>query len=63
MGDGYSMIKVPALAVVGEKDAATPEELVTPILQKMPSCRPEVLKGVQHSLPTEAPREMERFIR
>ena len=63
MGDLYSMIKVPALVVLGEKDAATPQELVTPIVQEMPSCRLEVFKGVRHFPPTEAPVEMERLIR
>ncbi|KAJ6168932.1 hypothetical protein N7497_001775 [Penicillium chrysogenum] len=38
MGDRYAMIKVPALMVVGEKDPAVLEELITPILREMPSC-------------------------
>lgn len=63
MGDRYAMIKVPALMVVGEKDPAVLEELITPILREMPSCKLEVLKDVRHFPPTEAPGEMERLIR
>ncbi|KAJ5944050.1 hypothetical protein N7516_004218 [Penicillium verrucosum] len=61
--DRYSRIKVPALALVGEKDVATPEELVTPITEQMPFCRLEVLRGVHHFPPTEAPGEVERLVR
>lgn len=63
MENKYPMIKVPALVVVGDKDAASPEELVTPIVQEMPSCKLEVLQGVHHFAPTEAPAKMERLIR
>ncbi|OQE42003.1 hypothetical protein PENCOP_c004G02344 [Penicillium coprophilum] len=63
MDDKYAMIKVPGLVVMGEEDAATPEELVTPIVQEMPSCKLEVLKGVHHFPPTEAVAAMNRLIR
>ncbi|CAG8352432.1 unnamed protein product [Penicillium salamii] len=59
----YPLINVPALVVLGQDDAATPEELVTPIVQEIPTCKLEVLKGVRHFPPTEAPEEMERLIR
>ncbi|KAK4460671.1 Alpha/Beta hydrolase protein [Cladorrhinum samala] len=63
LGDQYSGIKVPGLVIHGEADSAAPEELVTPIVQAMPSCKLEILKGVRHFPPTEAPEEMERLIR
>ncbi|KAJ5534987.1 hypothetical protein N7527_001241 [Penicillium freii] len=62
MGDRYAQIKVPGVIVIGEKDIATPMELVTPIVEQMPSCKLEVLKGIKHFPPTEAPEEMERLI-
>ncbi|KAE8152267.1 putative alpha/beta fold family hydrolase [Aspergillus avenaceus] len=63
MGERYSQIRVPGLVIQGEKDPATPvEECARPIAQAMPSCRLEVLKGVVHFPPTEAPVEMERLI-
>lgn len=63
MGNRYSTIKVPGLVVLGEKDVATPRELVAPIVQDMPNCSLEVLENVAHFPPTEAPGEMERLIR
>ena len=63
MDGKYAMIKVPGLVVMGKEDSATPAELVSPIVQEMPSCKLEVLKGVHHFPPTEAVAEMNRLIR
>ncbi|KAB8076286.1 putative alpha/beta fold family hydrolase [Aspergillus leporis] len=63
IGDGYASITVPTLIIQGEKDAATSvEQLVKPMAKALPNCRLEVLKGVSHFPPTEAPEELKRLI-
>jgi pimeloyl-ACP methyl ester carboxylesterase len=63
IGDGYKRITVPTLIVHGEEDAAIPlEACVRPMVNALPNCRLEVLKGVVHFPPTEAPEELERLI-
>ena len=62
MDGKYTMIKVPGLMVMGAEDAATPAELVNPIVQEMLSCKLKVLKGVHHFSPTGAVAEVNRFI-
>ncbi|KAF4175366.1 hypothetical protein CNMCM8060_007375 [Aspergillus lentulus] len=63
IGDGYTRIKAPMLLIHGDQDLATPlEGLVKPIQQAVPSCWLQVLKGVKHFPPTEAPEEMEKLI-
>jgi pimeloyl-ACP methyl ester carboxylesterase len=63
IGDGYTRIKTPMLLIHGDQDLATPlESLVKPIQHAVPSCWLEVLKGVKHFPPTEAPEKMEKLI-
>ncbi|PYI00448.1 putative alpha/beta fold family hydrolase [Aspergillus sclerotiicarbonarius CBS 121057] len=63
IGDRYATFNIPGLVVQGDLDQATPvESLARPIADAMPRCRLEVLKGVVHFPPTEAPADMERLI-
>lgn len=63
IGDGYSRIQAPMLLIHGDEDAATSiEGLVKPIQQEVSSCQLEVLKGVAHFPPTEAPENMATLI-
>ncbi|OOF93361.1 hypothetical protein ASPCADRAFT_7591 [Aspergillus carbonarius ITEM 5010] len=63
IGNAYATFKIPGLVVQGELDQATPvESLARPIAEAMPKCRLEVLKGVVHFPPTEAPADLERLI-
>lgn len=63
MGDRYASIKVPGLIIQGEQDQATPADILAkPIAEQMPNCRMEVLKGVAHFPPTEAPAEFRRLL-
>ncbi|KAI9044950.1 alpha/beta fold hydrolase [Aspergillus affinis] len=63
MGDLYTTLKIPGLVVQGDLDQANPiDSLAKPIADAMPNCRLEVLKGVMHFPPTEAPEELERLI-
>lgn len=61
--DGYTRIQAPMLLIHGDQDPAMPlESLVKPIQQAVPSCWLQVLKGIKHFPPTEAPEEMEKLI-
>ncbi|RAL14998.1 alpha/beta fold hydrolase [Aspergillus homomorphus CBS 101889] len=63
IGDRYSALAVPALVVQGGEDRASPVACCArPVVHAMPSCRLEVLPGVNHFPPTEAPAEVERLV-
>lgn len=63
MGDRYASIKVPGLILQGEKDLATPVDILCkPMAEQMPNCRLEVLKSVMHFPPCEAPEEFQKLL-
>lgn len=63
IGNGYTKIPVPTLVIHGGDDAASPADMcVEPMEKVLPSCRVEVLKGVNHFPPTEAPEKLKELV-
>ncbi|OGM47689.1 hypothetical protein ABOM_004291 [Aspergillus bombycis] len=62
MQDSYTYITVPTLIVQGEHDLLPLEHCVMPMARALPSCRLEILPGVYHFPPTEAPEVLKGLV-
>jgi (E)-2-((N-methylformamido)methylene)succinate hydrolase len=53
-----AQIRVPALAVTGERDRGSTPEMTHRLAAAMPHCRAVIVPGARHMLPVERPREL-----
>lgn len=58
----YASINVPTLVVVGEKDAITPPDVALDMSSGIPGAKLEIIPGVGHMSPVEAPDEYARIV-
>jgi pimeloyl-ACP methyl ester carboxylesterase len=57
-----SSIDVPALAITGADDPGSTPEMTQRLAAALPECRAEVLPGVRHMLPLQAPAALTQHI-
>jgi pimeloyl-ACP methyl ester carboxylesterase len=51
----FANVKCPVLLILGKRDVMTPPKAASPILQKIPSAKSEIVDPAGHSLMAEAP--------
>jgi 3-oxoadipate enol-lactonase len=60
--DSTARLTLPTLAIAGSEDGATPPDLVRETAETIPGARFELVRGVGHIPPVEAPAELGRLI-
>jgi 3-oxoadipate enol-lactonase len=60
--DRLGQVRCPALVVAGEDDTLTPPRYARRMIERLPQARLEVLPGVGHAPPIEAPRPFNRLL-
>jgi pimeloyl-ACP methyl ester carboxylesterase len=60
--DRLGQVRCPVLVVAGEDDTLTPARYARKMVERLPSARLEILPGVGHAPPIEAPRPFNRLL-
>lgn len=62
LADQLSTLDLPVLAITGEDDPGSTAAMTRALAAAVPGCRAEVLPGVRHMLPLQAPHHLHRSL-